>query len=216
MSNSKAPAAGEWTVADLLAHFGPVPFRRVRPTPAPGTATEQDVLDIHHREDRLYELSDGVLLEKDSGVQESYLAASIGGALQGFAHRQDLGFVLGADGMTRLAPGLLRIPDASFVSWGRLGHRRVPHLTILPFAPDLAVEVVGSGNTTEEMDRKRHEYIRTGVALVWYVDPVSRAVRVFRSTGQAAVLREGDDLTGDPVLPGFILPVCDLFAELES
>jgi hypothetical protein len=95
-------------VADLLAHFGPIAHRRIRQDPAPGTAVEQDVLDIHDREKRLYELLDGVLVEKAMGVQESFLAIVIAGLLGPFARLHDLGFVLGADGMARLAPGLVR------------------------------------------------------------------------------------------------------------
>src|ERR1700722_15864606 len=117
MTATSATANLDWTVADLLDHFGPIAHRRIRQEPAPGTATEQDVIDTHEREDRLYELVDGVLVEKTVGVQESYLAGLIAGILGQFAARHGLGFVLGADGMTRLAPGLVRIPDASFISW---------------------------------------------------------------------------------------------------
>jgi Uma2 family endonuclease len=164
MAIGSAPA--EWTVADLLAHFGPIAHRRVRQDPAPGSATEQDVLDIHDREKRLYELVDGVLLEKAMGIQESFLAVVIARMLGEFASRSDCGFVLGADGMARLAPGLVRIPDVSFISWQRVPNRRVPRVAMLDFAPDLAVEVLSPSNTPHEMERKLHDYFAAGVALV--------------------------------------------------
>lgn len=63
MPATSVTASSDWTVADLLAHFGPIDHRRIRQEPAPGTATEQDVLDIHDRENRLYELMDGVLVD---------------------------------------------------------------------------------------------------------------------------------------------------------
>lgn len=68
---------GAWTAADLVQRFGPIPLHRVRHNPAPGSATERDLLEIHHREDRLYELADGVLLEKTMGIYESYLAVEV-------------------------------------------------------------------------------------------------------------------------------------------
>src|SRR5687768_8635138 len=105
------PATTEWTVADLLVRFGPIPHRRIRQDPAPGEATEQDVLDIHEREKRLYELIDGVLVEKTMGVQESFLAVFLARLLGNFVEPKKLGFVLGTDGMTRLFPGRVRIPD---------------------------------------------------------------------------------------------------------
>src|ERR1700694_5673976 len=115
MTASLEMTKSDWTVADLLAHFGPIAHRRMRQEPAPGSATEQDVLDIQDHEKRLYELVEGVLVEKTMGVQESYLAGFLVFLLGEFANRHDLGFILGADGMARLAPGLVRIPDVSFV-----------------------------------------------------------------------------------------------------
>jgi Uma2 family endonuclease len=206
----------DWTVADLLAHFGPIALRRIRPEPPPGNATEQDVLDIHDREDRLYELVDGVLVEKTMGTQESYLAVLIARLVGEFASRQQLGFVLGADGMARLAPGLVRIPDVSFISWQRVPNRRVPLTPMLDVAPDLAIEVLSPSNTVQEMDRKLRDYFAAGVRLVWYVDPVARTIQVFNAVDQVALLREDQTLTGDPVVPGFALPLRDLFAELET
>jgi Uma2 family endonuclease len=59
--------------------------------------------------------------------------------------------VLGADGVAKLAPGLIRIPDVSFISWDHHPNRRVPALPFVPFAPDLAIEVLSPSNTAKEM-----------------------------------------------------------------
>ena len=80
MAQITEPATDTWTAADLVQRFGAVPLRRVRPDPPPGSASESDVVEIHDREDRLYELVDGVLLEKAVGTYESYLAGLLGGA----------------------------------------------------------------------------------------------------------------------------------------
>jgi Uma2 family endonuclease len=216
MPTASGTASSDWTVADLLAHFGPIAHRRIRQEPAPGTATEQDAIDIHDREKRLYELIDGVLVEKASGVQESFLASLIARFLSEFAGQHDLGFVLGADGMARLAPGLIRIPDVSFVSWRRVPSHRIPRVAMLGFAPDLAVEVLSPSNTPLEMNRKLQDYFTAGVSLVWYVDPGNRTVQVFTAVDQATFLQEDQNLNGDPVLPGFVQPLRDLFAQLEQ
>ena len=115
----------DWTAADLVERFGPVLLHRVRFTPPPGSATEHDVVEIHDREDRLYELADGVLMEKTVGTYESYLAGLLVRLLGNFVVEKDLGIVLPPDGMLRLAPGLVRIPDVSFISWKRLPERKV-------------------------------------------------------------------------------------------
>jgi Uma2 family endonuclease len=66
------------------------------------------------------------------------------------------------------------------------------------------------------LDRKLQDYFTAGVSLVWYVDPVGRIVQVYTAVDQTTVVREDQQLIGDPLLPGFVLPLADLFAQLES
>jgi Uma2 family endonuclease len=173
------------------------------------------VLDIRAHEKRIYELVDGVLVEKTMGLQEAFLAMWLGKVICDFAEKKNLGIVVGADGMARLAPGLIRIPDVSFISWDRFPSRKVPAYSLLPFSPDLAVEVLSPGNTRQEMQRKLVEYFDSGTTLVWYVDPRSRTVRVFTSPENVTTLKEGDTLDGGSLLPGFQLPVTTIFEQLE-
>ena len=203
------------TVADLLDRFGPMPAGRIRTNPPPGTATEQDVIDIEARESRLCELVDGVLVEKTVGYYESHLAVQLIYFLAGFVRRHRLGVVAGEAGMMRLSAGLVRIPDVSFISWERLPGRRVPRQPIADLAPDLAVEVVSPGNTAREMDRKLQEYLTAGTRLVWYVLPVPQEVHVY--TGERHdVVTIDQELSGGDVLPGFTLPLRRLFEESED
>ncbi len=203
------------TLADLLERLGGIPADRVRFHPAPGTATEADVIEVERREDRLCELVDGVLVEKAIGFRESLLAAALCGILREFVVPRNLGLVSGADGMVRLFPGLVRIPDVAFVSWDRIPDRRVPESPIPDLAPDLAVEVVSESNTAAEMARKREEYFAAGVRLVWSVDPRSRTVTVHDAPGRFTVLDETATLDGGEVLPGFVMPLRGLFAEVD-
>ena len=207
-----ASATPDWTVADLLNQFGAIPVSRIRLDPAPGTATEQDV-DLEAREDRLYELIDGVLLEKAIGYYEAYLATLLSTYLTNFATEKDLGIVAGADGTLRLLPEQVRIPDVSFVSWDQLPGRAIPTEPIPLLAPDLAVEVISKGNTVQEMDRKVQEYFQAGVRLVWYVYPASRSVRVYSGPSEVTGLSVDDVLDGGEVLCGFQLPLAELFAK---
>jgi Uma2 family endonuclease len=201
-----------WTATDLVDRFGAIPLQRVRHDPAPGTATEDDVVTIHDREGRLYELVEETLLEKTVGTLESFLGMTIGTILRSFAASNQLGIVLGAGGMLRLAPGLVRIPDVSFISWDRLPDRRIPDQAIADLVPDLAVEVISRGNTKQEMDRKLAEYFVAGVRLVWYVYPKSREVYAYTSADNVAVLSADESLEGGQALPSFSVPVAELFA----
>jgi len=202
------------TIADLLSRLGDVPPQRVRMHPTPGTATEADVVRIEARENRLFELIDGVLVEKGMGYRESLLAGAILEALRGWVMPRKLGLVSGADGMMRLFAGLVRMPDVAFVSWSRLPEHRVPTDPIPHLVPDLAVEVLSESNTKREMARKREEYFSAGVRLVWIVDPTGCTVTVYTQPEQCSVLGQDQILDGDQVLPGFTLSVRNLFAEI--
>src|SRR5262249_3958216 len=151
------------TIADLLKRLGNIPPERVWLRPAPGTATEQDVIDIEARENRLCELVDGVLVEKTVGYYESRVAAVLIGYMDLFSARHDLGIVLAPDCTLRLMPGLVRIPDVSFISWKKFPNRELPAESIPDLVPDLAVEILSEGNTAEEMRRKLREYFKVGV-----------------------------------------------------
>lgn len=210
-----APPKPLTTVADLLDQLGGVSPTRVRLQPAPGTATEADVTYFDDREDRLYELIDGVLVEKIMGFKESLLAVAIARALANHVMPRKLGLISGEAGMMRLLSGQVRIPDVAFISRNRLPDGAVPTASIPSLVPDLAVEVLSEGNTTREMARKREEYFAAGVRLVWEVDLALRQVTVYTTPESFYVIREDQSLDGGDVLPDFNLPLKPLFAELE-
>jgi Uma2 family endonuclease len=203
------------TVADLLDRLGGIPASRVRLVPTPGTATEQDVIAVHDRTNRLCELVDGVLVEKVMGFDESIVSLLLAGSLLNYLKRHDIGKLVGADGMMRLFPGLVRIPDVAFISWKRYPKKTRNRGEIPTVAPDLVVEVLSKENTPREMARKLDEYFRAGVLQVWYVDPKRRKVRVFTGRDHSFVLGEEDELQGGDVLPGFSISIGDWFAEAE-
>jgi Uma2 family endonuclease len=204
------------TLGDLLSRLGGISPKRVRLSPAPGTATEKDLLAIGCREDRLFELVDGTLVEKAVGYRESLLACALIHFLRTFVKGRKLGLVTGPDGMLRLFPGLVRGPDVAFASWKKFPRRKVPTQPIPRLAPDLVIEVLSKGNTKKEMARKRREYFKAGVQLVWEVEPVKRQVVVYTSPKTGETLEENQYLTGGDVLPGFSLYLGDLFAELDG
>jgi Uma2 family endonuclease len=210
MSSTALPP--DWvTAADLLKRLGGIAPRRLRLRPAPGTATEKDLLDIHRRERRLYELVDGALVEKVMGFPESALAIRLGYLLQSYLEVEDLGVLAGESGAIRLMKGLVRIPDLSFICWDRLPGREIPAHPILGLAPDLAVEVLSPGNTRGEMARKLREYFLAGVRLVWLVDPRKRRVSVYTAPDQVEHRLEGESLDGADVFPGLDLQVRRIF-----
>jgi Uma2 family endonuclease len=216
MNAPLVPPPRPLTLADLLESLGGIDPRRVRYEPRPGSGTVQDVIDLDAHEDRLFELIDGVLVEKAMGLRESLLAMAFGAMLQQFVKQHRLGIIVGADGTMQLFAGLVRIPDVAFISWDRLPGKRIPDEPVPELVPDLTVEVLSLSNTPKEMARKRREYFQAGVRLVWEIDPRRRQVAVYTEPDHATILTETDALNGGDVLPGFTLPLRELFAELDQ
>jgi hypothetical protein len=116
MSTLATPPRTVETLADQLERLGNVPPDRIRWKPYPGTATEQDVVDIKANEKRLCELVDGILVEKPMGWNESRLAVALISVLQPFVVARNLGVVSGEQGPFLLFTGLVRMPDVAFTA----------------------------------------------------------------------------------------------------
>ena len=200
------------TLDDLLDELGGISPKRIRLNPPPGRATEKDVIRLEAKEDRLYELVDGVLVEKVMGAKESFIAGILIHRLWKFLEGKDLGAVLGEAGMLRLRPRLVRIPDVSFISWDQMPGDEFPSEPVPDLYPDLAVEVLSRGNTPGEMTLKVSEYFEAGTRLVWIIDPATQTAEVYTAPDQCRRLKATQSLDGGDVLPGFKLPLKDLFA----
>jgi len=203
------------TLADFMEQFWNIPPERILFDPLPGTATEQDVLDVERRTGLAPELIDGVLVEKTVGYIESLLAVELSALLLTFVKPAKLGIVLGADGTLRILPGQVRVPDVCFISRDKFPGGALPDVPIPGIAPDLAVEILSRGNTKKEMQRKLVDYFAAGVRLVWYVDPQQKSAAVYTAPDQCTTVDEGGVLDGGEVLPGFRLPLKDLFSRLR-
>jgi Uma2 family endonuclease len=200
-------------MGEILTQLGVAP-RRVRADPPMGMATEKDVIAIHDHTDRLYELVDGVLVEKIMSAPESALTLDLAWLLRNYLEQHPLGYLIGPDGAVLLMPGLVRIPDISFIAWDQLPKRERPTDPIAGLAPALAVEVLSKGNTKREMERKVREYFLCGVRVVWLVSLASRTVKVYNAPDQSVTLTEDQTLEGGEVLPGLALPLRRVFAEV--
>lgn len=159
-----------------------------------------------------YELVKGKLVEMTppSGVHGE-TAIAIGSALYDFVRRSNLGRVMVETGYTLgREPDTVRGPDVSFVraervpqgGWAR-GYVEGP--------PDLAVEVVSPSDTAYQLQAKVDDYLGNGAQRVWVVYPASKMVIVYSPDGSGRRYNIGDILEDEELLPGFSLPVADLF-----
>ncbi len=206
------------TIDELLENLGGISPKRVLLNPWPGTATIKDVIrHVDGPRKRLVELIDGTLVEKPMGFAESMVATELSGLLRNHLVANGRpGVLTGEAGTIRVLEQFVRIPDIAYTSWERMPNGRVPVAKVPEVVPNLCVEVLSAGNTVAEMARKLKEYFVAGVDLVWFIDPDSRTVRVFTSPDDVTTLTAKDTLTGGTVLPGFAVPVAELFAGLPA
>ncbi len=204
-----------WNFADLQERLGNIPAERIRINPPPGYATEDDVLRIEAEEGILCELEDGILVEKPMGWYESILASLIIRKMGYYLDENDLGQVLGAGGSLNILPGIVKIPDVSFISWSRFPATGVPRRPIPALIPDLVVEVLSDTNTKQEMDAKLLRYFQSGVKLVWYIESKTRSAVVYTAVDKSVEIPPTGELDGGDVLPGFMLSVAWLFEKAD-
>ena len=157
--------------------------------------------------EKVYELVRGELVEvTPSAAIHTILASWINYILTGFVVAHDLGVVTGEIGGYILFkdPDTVRAPDVGFISKARF--TSMPE-SFFPFPPDLAVEIVSTGDTASEVDDKVEDYLTSGTRLVWVIYPKTRKILVYKPGDAVQVVR----LDGADLLPGFSVPAQQIF-----
>jgi Uma2 family endonuclease len=193
------------------------PEARVDPTAATADWPLEPWLSVTDRprggDRKGFEEIDGVWVEKKMGNPAITVEANILGVVRNFVRSQQLGRVLGANGAYRMfpdRPALMRKPDVSFVASGRLSPEEAAQAE-WRIAPDLAVEVISPNEEAQDAEQKLDEYLRAGVRLMWVAYLPTRNIWAYRPDGTARRYRAEETLTGEDVLPGFAVPVAELF-----
>lgn len=162
--------------------------------------------------DARYELIEGVLHEvSPSSFDSSEVGMRLGIILGSFVFEQRLGFLTGADGGYRLEhdPDTVIAPDLGFVGIERR-NLRPGDRGFFPAPPDLAIEIISPTDERADIRRKMDLYQRTGVPLVWWIDPIKRTATVQRAGQPVQQLADSDVLDGEDIVPGFSIQLASL------
>jgi Uma2 family endonuclease len=116
----------------------------------------------------------------------------------------ELGFRLASD------PDTVLIPDVSFVRADRIV-AGPPNRGYRSGAPDLAVEVLSPNDSAEEVEEKVFLWLLAGCRMVVVANPRIRSATVYRSFKDVTVLSQDETLDGGDVVPGWTLPLRELF-----
>ncbi|MGB8691697.1 MAG: Uma2 family endonuclease [Microcoleus sp.] len=169
-----------------------------------------------NRDGHRYEIVNGELIDMgNSGAKHGYVCSILMILLGGYVHIQKLGAMFDSSTAFKMKSGNKRSPDVSFMAKERLqGLDDLPD-GFLEGAPDLAVEILSPSNTVAEIHDKLVEYFENGSRLVWVIHPKEQYVLVYRSSQEPdRLLKSADSLDGEEIVPGFTLPVAELFQKL--
>ena len=160
------------------------------------------------------ELLDGRIVPMPPpGPLHAKLESEVDWWLRSWVKQTRRGHVLVGDAgiFIRRNPDTVRGADVAYVSnerWARRGAA-----AYLEVAPELVVEIVSPNDRWGDIMDKLADYFAAGVDRVWLVDPFRKQVFVHRSVTDVRALEPDDALTDDEILPGFSLPLADLFVE---
>jgi Uma2 family endonuclease len=145
-----------------------------------------------------------------SGNEHAWVIVNITAPLAMFVKKHSLGYVFAAEAGFIIArdPDTVRAPDVAFLANDRIVGPLPKEFFV--GAPDLAVEVISPGDTASEVYEKTQAWLAAGCKEVWLVDPQRKTASICTLSGNAVVMEPVERLTSK-LLPGFELPVADLF-----
>ena len=171
------------------------------------------------QDELLYEIVNGQRVElPPMSAYATWLASCLHGRLWPYAWDKGLGvsvtemlFVLDAE------HDLRRRPDVAFVSATRWPlDRALPRTGDWDVVPDLAVEVISPNDVFKDVLAKVREYFHYGVQVVWVIAPEEQQVYMYESPTHVRILTGQEELTGGEVVPGFRMPLGQLFQPAAS
>ncbi|NEP81134.1 MAG: Uma2 family endonuclease [Okeania sp. SIO3C4] len=144
-----------------------------------------------------------------SGLESDEVAAMIINLLLNWVRPRKLGRVTASSAGFRFPNADVRAPDAAFIRSDRLPQTTENYAEIVP---DLIFEVKSRTDSVTKLREKIQEFLTYGTKVGVLVDPRTRTMEVYRPNSEKIVLRDGDVLEVPEVLPGWELPVVEVWA----
>ena len=167
----------------------------------------------HNRDLRIERNARGeIIIMPPTGGSTGNRNAEITAQLHTWAKQNTQGLAFDSSTGFRLPNNAIRSPDAAWVS-----HARFDLLTdeqkerFLPLCPDFLIELKSPTDSMPMIREKMREYIETGAQLTYLIDPEQKRVSIYRPHLPVEVLENPDTLSGDPVLPGFVLHLGEIW-----
>ena len=132
--------------------------------------------------------------------------------LEIWSSQTKLGDVFDSSTCFKLPNGANRSPDAAWIHrqrWDALTPEQQEQFP--PLCPDFVVELLSPSDSPKKIQEKMQEYIENGASLGWLIDPKNRRVEIYRSNQDVEILENPATLSGEEILPDFILSLAEIF-----
>ena len=173
------------------------------------TAEEFD--NYPFEEDKRYELDEGEFIELSKPAYlHNRVLLNLYLPLENYLRKSRVGELLISENLYALAPLTRRAPDAAVILGDR--YEELKDAKVIPIVPEIVVEVISPSETTRMILRKLRQYFEAGVKEAWVIYPDAREVEIWTGPALPDYALAGDDTLVSSLLPGFALPLRDLFA----
>ena len=175
------------------------------------TIKDLEKLTTEHPDHQMELVGGKIIIMSPSGLESDEVAAMIINLLLNWVRPRKLGRVTASSAGFRLpnADGDIRAPDAAFIQGDRLPQTTENYAEIVP---DLIFEVKSKTDSVTKLQEKIQQFLTYGTQVAVLVDPRSRTMEVYRPNTEKVVLGDGDLLQVPELLPGWKLPIAEVWA----
>jgi Uma2 family endonuclease len=153
-----------------------------------------------------------LIIMPPTGGNAGQREAEITMQLRLWAKRDGTGTTFSPSTGFRLPNKAVRSPDAAWVSYERLAALSAKQRKkFIPLCPDFVIELRSSTDRLATVKDKMEEYLKTGAKLGWLIDPERKRAYVYKPGVPVEILEAPPTLSGDPVLPGFVLDLREIW-----
>jgi Uma2 family endonuclease len=153
-----------------------------------------------------------LIIMPPTGSKTGWRNNEISYALTAWAKTNGTGITFDSSTLFTLPNGAKRSPDASWTRrdrWTALSLEEQEGFA--PLCPEFVVELRSPSDRLSDLQEKMQEYIANGSLLGWLIDPIEKRVHIYRPGLPIEILSDPISVSGDPVLPGFVLLVRELW-----
>ncbi len=155
----------------------------------------------------------GLIFMPPTGGETGRKNFEINGQLWSWNQHYQLGVAFDSSTAFALPNGSIRSPDAAWIAlsrWNALSLEQKEKFS--PISPDFVIELLSPSDSRKEIQAKLEEYLDNSCQLGWLIDPQKQQVEIYRSFQEKEVLEKPQTLSGEAILPGFILNLAKIWS----